>query len=264
MGFPNISEQKKRYYFLDSVRGICILGMIAYHILFDFIVFFNAYAPPAAISATEIIRDFGAACFIFISGICIHFGERPVKRALILSLAGLIITLITYIFVPDTHIVFGILTFMGLSGFIMLGLKKIFDPIPPVFGAAVSLFLFLLTFRVPRGYIGYCGAALFRLPDFLYKNYFTALFGFPFNGFFSGDYFPIFPWIFMVFFGFFFWNFVKDKAFTEKILNIRIKFLEKIGNYSLYIYILHQPVILGLIYLIDLLVDTADGRIKFF
>lgn len=246
----NKSSKKrgKRYYLLDAVRGLCILGMILYHTLFDFVAFFGVNVSPSLIFAVDVIRDFGAACFICLSGICIHFGKKPLKRASLITAFGIVVSLVTFFVVPDMPIVFGILTFMGLASFIIMPLKKLFDKLPPWPFAILSLFLFLVFFECTDGYIGYYGFRLFDLPSFLYRNYATALLGFPFEGFLSSDYFPVLPWIFMFFFGFFLWNALSGFRIIKKLLSIRITVLEKIGKYSLYIYVAHQPVIMGLIY----------------
>ncbi|MBR3767485.1 MAG: DUF1624 domain-containing protein [Clostridia bacterium] len=244
------TEQNKRYYLLDAVRGICILGMIFYHTLFDIVAFFGADVDATLMLVVDIIRDFGACCFICLSGMCIHFGRKPLKRALFILGASIIVSLVTFIFVPDMPIYFGILTFMGLAGLIMIPLKKVFDKLPATPFAVIAFILFLLTFEVSRGVLGYYSFEIAALPEFLYRNYFTALLGFPFYGFISSDYYPLIPWIFMFFFGFFLWKILSRSEKIMKILNFRISFLEKIGKWSLYIYIAHQPLIMGLLLLI--------------
>lgn len=239
--------ESKRYYLLDAVRGICILGMIVYHTLFDLVAFYGMPVSNSFLTVVNLIRDFGASCFIFISGICIHFGHRPLKRSIFISSAGLLITIVTYIFARDVCIIFGILTFMGAAGFIMWPLKDILNKLNPVFGILLSFLLFLLFFDVTGGYLGFYNLKICSLPSTLYKNYFTAFLGFPFPAFSSGDYYPLLPWIFMFFCGFFFWNIIKDNNTINRLLQYRLKFFEKIGKYSLYIYILHQPIILIII-----------------
>ena len=242
------NKNNERYYLLDAVRGLCILGMIFYHTLFDIVAFFGVSVNPSLMFIVDVIRDFGACCFICLSGICIHFGKKPLKRAALISAFGIVVSLVTFFVVPDMPVIFGILTFMGLASFIIMPLKKLFDKLPPLPFAVLSLCLFLLFFECTDGYIGYYGFNITALPSFLYRNYVTALVGFPFDGFISSDYFPVFPWIFMFFFGFFLWNVLSGFGIIKKLLAIRIVILEKIGKYSLYIYVAHQPLIMGVLY----------------
>lgn len=246
------TQQNKRHYLLDSVRGICILGMIVYHTLFDIVAFFGVPVNASFVTVINIIRDFGACCFICLSGICIHFGKKPMKRVILIGAASLIVSGVTFFVMPDMPIYFGILTFMAVAGLIMLPLKKYLDRIHALFGAAVSFILFLLTFEVSGQYIGYYDIVIAPLPEFLYRNYFTAFFGFPFYGFATSDYYPLFPWIFMFFFGFFLWKLIAKSEKLLSLLQFRIRFLEKVGKFSLYIYMLHQPLILGVLLLINL------------
>ena len=121
------TDSEKRYYFLDAVRGICILGMIVYHTLFDVVAFFGVEVSINMLSVINIIRDFGACCFIALSGICIHFGRKPLKRALIISGAGIVVSGVTFFAMPEFPIIFGILTFMGFAAFLMVFLKRFLD-----------------------------------------------------------------------------------------------------------------------------------------
>lgn len=240
----------KRYFLLDSIRGICILGMIIYHTLFDIVAFFGVPVTEAMVTAIDVVRDFGASCFICLAGICMHFGKRPLKRLALISAAALIVSLVTFITVPEMPVIFGILTFMAGASLIMIPLQKHLDKIPGSIGAVVSFILFFITFEVRHHYAGWYFIRLFDYPEAFYRNYFTAAIGFPFYGFATSDYYPLLPWIFMFFFGFFLWKVMRKSERLMKILDFRIPFLEKIGKVSLYIYVLHQPVVLGILFII--------------
>ena len=134
----------KRYYLLDSIRGICILGMIVYHTLFDIVAFFGVPVTEELMTAVDVIRDFGASCFICLAGICIHFGKKPVKRFFLISAAALIVSIATFITVPDMPVIFGILTFMAAASLIIMPVKKYLDRLPAVPFAAISFLLFFV------------------------------------------------------------------------------------------------------------------------
>ena len=240
----------KRYYLLDSIRGICILGMIVYHTLFDIVAFFGVPVTEGLMVAIDVIRDFGASCFICLAGICMHFGKRPLKRFLLISAGAVVVSIATFITVPDMPVIFGILTFMAAASLIMMPLQKYLDKLPGGICALISFVLFFITFEVRHHYAGWYFIKLFEFPEAFYRNYFTAAIGFPFYGFATSDYYPLLPWIFMFFFGFFLWKVMKKSEKLMKILDFRIPFLEKIGKVSLYIYVLHQPVVLGILLLI--------------
>ena len=242
------SEQTKpRYGFPDTVRGILILGMIAYHTLFDIAVVYGIGMDTPLMRGANVLRDVGAACFVFLSGFCFHFGRRNVRKGLILLGAGFIVTAATYLFDRESAVIFGVLTFLGTAKLLLCALERPFRYIPPVIGAAVSFFLVLLFFRCNFGYAGFGGATLFRWPSFLYRDHFTAFFGFPGTGFASGDYFGLLPWFFISCCGWFTYRVVKPKQRFARVMAARVPLLDNVGRYSLWIYLIHQPMIYSFI-----------------
>lgn len=244
-----VIENKTRYDLPDSVRGICILGMVVYHTLFDVFALQGIEMTGGWFTVLDIIRDIGAAAFIFISGMCIHFGRHPLRRFFILICCGTAVHIITRFVMPYAAVTFGILTFMGVSGRLLCLLKKPLCSISPTIGFGASVVMFLLFSHVNYGYIGLGNLAIFTLPRFLYQNYVTAFFGFPFEGFSSGDYYPLLPWIWICFAGFYFYLFIKNHKNLMKYLYFRIPVFNIIGKYSLPIYLLHQPLIFGILLL---------------
>ena len=185
----DVSAKKERYRLIDGIRGVCVLGMVVYHTLFDIAAFSGNIDSSPLLSALELVRDLGAAVFIFLSGFCFLSCTHRLRRFLILFFGGIAVTAVTYIVMPEAYIIFGILTFMAVSGALMIPLDKVFRRIPPIIGMILSIVSLAVLFRVNYAYIGTYHTVLCYLPTGLYKNYFTAFFGFPFNGFVSGDYF---------------------------------------------------------------------------
>ena len=234
---------KQRYGFLDSVRGLLIVGMIAYHTLFDIALIYGWDMDAPLMKGANVVRDLGAACFILLSGWCFHLGRHNVRKGLLLSGAGLVVTGVTWLFDRDSFVIFGILTLLGVAKLLLCALDRPLHRIPAAAGCAVSLLLFLLFFSCNYGYAGFYGLTLFRWPPFLYRNYVTAFFGFPFNGFVSSDYFSLLPWFFACLCGYFAFSAAQGKDRLVRLLGFRVPVLDKIGRYSLPIYLLHQPVI---------------------
>lgn len=244
------ADKTQRYGLLDSVRGICMIGLVVYHALFDCIYMFDMFDYKLTSSAFVYIRDLGCVLFVLLAGICEHFGKHKVKRALLLLLCGGVISLISQIFLPDANILFGVLTFMGAAGFLMLLPARYLRRIPPGVGFSSSFAAFLLFYNIPYGTLGVYALSVCELPSFLYRNLFTAALGFPPESFSSADYFPLFPWIFLYLAGFFLWSLLEKKETVLRILRIRIPVLEAIGRYSLWIYLAHQPLLYGIFWLL--------------
>ena len=97
------------------------------------------------------------------------------------------------------------------------------------------------------------------LPRELYNGWISTYLGFPQPGFWSTDYFSILPWFFMYAIGYFTYSVVfhgKDGKGKKLVKNVMEKSicppLGWVGRNSLIIYMLHQPVVYGTLYLWNL------------
>ena len=105
--------------------------------------------------------------------------------------------------------------------------------------------LFALTYHLGERWLGFGGLRL-ALPDAWYANYFTAFFGFlPFD-FYSTDYFALLPWLFLFWAGYFLHG-VVGRARMEPLRRSVCPALGWMGRHSLLLYLLHQPVIYGVL-----------------
>lgn len=108
---------------------------------------------------------------------------------------------------------------------------------------SVCFLLFLVTKHVPDGYIGIAGWTLAELPSAWYADLVTTFFGLPAADFFSADYFPLFPWLFLFATGFFLYHLLAGRGALRFFVRGHSRLLEWAGRHSLWIYLLHQPVI---------------------
>ena len=79
---------------------------------------------------------------------------------------------------------------------------------------------------------------------------FSFVIGFPKNSFYSSDYFPILPWIFLGLAGYYFFGTGIAKKMEEAFKNVKMpKIITLISQKSLLIYILHQVIILVVLFI---------------
>ncbi len=245
----------KRIYWLDWLRGLAIIFMIIYHMIYQRVIWFNL---PATVLDFPVVRFFqlGAQLlFISISGISCSFSKSNWRRGGICLGYGLILSLVTYIVAPDELIVFGILHFLG-TAIILYGLLKVlFAPIKPQIGAPFFLFLFLLAYPLIYKY-NY--AELMTCHPFIQllweKGCFNLL-GFASPTFSSSDYFPLIPWLFLFLSGTFMGTLLKERPTPSNPPRVKLPLLTFMGKHSLIIYLLHIPAILALFYGLDLLLS---------
>ena len=228
---------KKRIWELDALRGLCILGVIVVHFLFDISSLYDLvdlHSP-----TFNFIALWGGNLFLVISGICVTLGSHPVRRGLIVFGAGLAITAVT-----------GGMYLLGLQG------RDIIIWFGVLHCLGLCMILWPLLRRFPLWALGLlCGSILLIGHFFVHRvdHPWLVILGFTFPGFSSGDYFPLLPNM-----GYFLWGALLGKTLYRKKQTLfpkvdphwlPIRFLSRCGRLSLPIYLLHQPILTGLIWL---------------
>jgi uncharacterized membrane protein len=241
----NMQQGSKRYRLIDAVRGLCVISMVLYHLMYDVVYIIGAEVPWYSAAPGHIWQQSICRTFIFIAGMSFCMSKRPLRRGVIVSLCGALVSVVTAVVDENLAIVFGILTFIGAAYIVMSLLRRLTDKVKPAAGLIASLALFALTRAVPWGYLGFDELLLYKLPDVLYSRPGFAFFGFPSDSFHSTDYFAFIPWIFMFAAGYFFWRLIRNRQSTDRVMSFGCPPLEWIGRHALVIYLLHQPVLYG-------------------
>jgi uncharacterized membrane protein len=221
---------------LDIAKSIALVNMLAFHAMYDIVYIFGVDAPWFKSLGAFFWQQFICFTFIICSGAVLPLSRKPMRHAATLFGCGCLLTLITYFFMPEEVIHFGILSLLGASAFITALLLPLFKKLPATPAALAFFALFAVTYNVPRH--GYP----FRFFYWL---------GFPREGFYSSDYFALIPWLFLYIFGYFAWRAVMESPARAAVMNIpRVKICEWVSRRSLVIYMLHQPMIYGVLLLL--------------
>lgn len=229
---------KKRIWELDAFRGLCVLGMVAVHFVYDLVELFGVvnWQYPAAFS---LVKNWGGVLFLLLSGVCVTLGSRSVRRGGIVFACGMLCTAVTWGMYHFGFADRGIIIYFGVLhclGVCML-LWPCFRRCSPVTLAVLGLFftvsgLYLRTVRVDFSFLIPLGC----VP----------------GSFSSSDFFPLLPNL-----GFFLLGAVLGKTLyrrQESLLpNVRadrglFPFLCFCGRQSLFLYLLHQPVLAALVW----------------
>lgn len=242
---PTLPE---RYHLLDAIRGFVILNVVVFHFLFDIYVLYEKNPAWTAAPAIDMWRQTVCWIFIFLSGFVWRWGRHSSwKRGLMLNLWGLLITLISWLLFPAHIIRFGILNFMGTAILLMIGLHKILDKIPPLIGMLSSVIAYSVCNSITRNLFSLNNIIDVPIPVWLYQWPIMAPLGFPPPNFTSADYFPLLPWIFIYFLGYFaHMPLTRNTAWT-KIFMQQIPILSPLGTHTLLVYLIHQPLCLLLV-----------------
>ena len=227
---------KKRIWELDALRGLCILGMVVVHFVYDLVDLYGLVQweyPPLF----TFVQQWGGVLFLLISGICVTLGSRCVRRGLLVFGCGMVVSAVTwgmYYFGfsgKSIIIYFGVLHCLGLC---ML-LWPVFRKLPHWALAMIGLVL--------------VGAGFYLQTLEPVSAQWLMPLGLPWKGFVSSDYFPLLPYL-----GFFLLGSALGKSVYRKKesllpkVNTRnpiIRFFLLCGKHSLWIYLLHQPLLSG-------------------
>lgn len=228
----------KRIELLDGLRGAAIIGMVLHHLAYDLEIFYDIAVPLIHTDFFRAIQLLGVLIFIMISGICTGFSRSSLRRGAIVFAVAMGLTLFGLIFMPDSVVRFGILHFMGCAMVIYALTHSLFRRIPWKIGFSLFAILFILAYWIlsPFG-ITIDVPGLFAL-------------GLPSHQFYSADYYPLLPWLFAFFAGSYLSRPILDQKFPRWFYNMKLPVLQWVGRYSLYIYVLHQPVVFGVLWLI--------------
>lgn len=263
----SIDEQRKppRIGLLDTLRGIALLAMASYHGTWDF-EFFGYLAPGTAETGwLKIYARAIASTFLFMAGFSLVLANRPSirwqsfwKRFAMIAAAAVAISIVTRIAMPREWIYFGILHSIAALSLIGIG----FLTLPMAFTYLVTIALFI-------GWI----VDVFYMPGLFdwagFNPRYLAWLGFAVSPERSNDFVPLFPWALAFFAGLS----AASISLRTNLLNRLARLgtggslLARAGRHSLIFYLLHQPILFGLVYLLSLVApapkpDPAVGYLR--
>ncbi len=233
---------KKRIWELDAFRGICVLGMVIVHFVFDLTELYRIvdWDIPTWFAFAQ---RWGGVLFLLISGISATLGSRSVRRGLIVLAGGMAVTIVTYCmykyfhFTKDIIIYFGVLQCLGCC----MIFWWVFKRLPTWLLSIIGLLL--------------VAAGLYLDTVILVDHPWLVPLGFIFPEFASSDYFPLLPNL-----GFFLLGAVLGRTVYRKKQTLLPQVSERnpivsslclIGKQSLWVYLLHQPILAGICMLLQ-------------
>jgi len=236
--------ERPRYGLIDSLRGFAIFCVIVYHFIYDLVHFYSMDFPWFESLAAYLVQQGGVFLFVFISGAMSLCAKEPLRNGLLLVGCGLLITVTTYFYSPANIIVFGILSLLGWAAIITVLVRPALQTIPIKFGIFLNVFLFFLTHEVANGSFSLLKIHLYNLPSSWYESQLLFPLGLPHASFASADYFPLLPWIFPYWLGYFCWQMIGEET-RAKYFFRQLPACAFMGRHSLLLYLIHQPIILA-------------------
>lgn len=231
-------HRNNRLHLLDTLRGFSIIYVVIYHALFN-LAATNAWAYNALFSPTmEALQFVFVSILIFISGICTRLTRSNLKRGLKTLAAAILVTAVSAVAAPKMTIIFGILHFFATAMLIYALIGKLIDKFPPAVAIPLFTALWLITYNI------YDYAP--RMP----KSIILFILGFN-TGHTSGDYYPIIPHLFLFLLGAVIGRFIKKERPPRLLCVNLIPPISFIGRHTLFIYLIHQPILYGISFVLS-------------
>lgn len=256
----NIPQAKKRIHFLDELRGLAVFCMVFYHAFYILGSFFEAEWAEYLFEFFMPVQPFFAGIFIFLCGTSCSLSKNNLKRGAVILGIALGMTLVTAVIMPkmgfvDCEIYFGILHFLAVSVIFYALVSKPLGRVSPYAGILLCAVLYAFTSEIGSGRLAYGELIEFTLPASLYETDILMPLGIYSPSFYSADYFPIFPDIFIFFSGVFAGRYFTANGYPEPFYKQRAAFLGWLGKKALIIYVVHMPIIYAIAYGIDLILN---------
>ena len=238
---------RERFWEIDALRGVAVVAMILYHFSYDLAYFglfdVGFFRSGIGLNAARLI----GGSFIFLAGLSLTLSysraltrapeqnlfPKYLARGLRIFSYGLVITFLTWIFLPNEMIVFGILHLIGISIILAYPFLNLKLPNVALGVACIALGILLRTFDVDTPWLVWLGTD----PTF-----------------FMPDYWPIFPWFGVMLLGVAAGNTIyrdRRKQAARATQRPRVIWpLAFLGRHSLTVYLVHQPILLAALVLL--------------
>lgn len=256
--------QNQRIFELDFLRGFVLLMMCLDHLAYDFyclpfwfpfsdsewIETLGKFGDTVAFSSWRLALHYiFATVFLLLAGIGSALTKRPLKRMGQIAFAALGITVVTVLldlfFDLGTTILFGVLSTMAVGTFLCWVCSLFGEKIGKYVALGLGILMIFIGFSLPW----YDAPILYSVgwEDLLDISLGKARFG--------ADWFPVFPCAGVVAVGYFLGKILyRKKQSLIPALRGKSNPLCVVGRYPLWIYLLHQPVLVGILYLLIFIV----------
>lgn len=229
-----------RLWQIDCIRGVAVVLMVFYHLMWD-MHHFGLYPVDVTVGAWHLFSRIIAITFMLLVGVSltISAGRRPpaardrrwLERAAKLYAWAFVITAVTWYFLGDEFVLFGILHLIATALLLAPLLWRIRPLVPWLGILSVGLGIWLTSRPVEQDSYGLIPLGLSS------PRYATV------------DYYPLFPWLGVIMLGMAIGPWLVERlqrsGTAASATPQAVMPLVWIGRHSLAIYIIHQPLLLA-------------------
>lgn len=256
------APRRARICLMDEIRGFAVLCMVVRHAFYLIGYLFDQPWAQRLFDFFAPVSPLFAGTFVLISGISSQLSHSNLRRGAKLMTIALLLTLATALVIPEEIIRFGVLHMLAVCMLVFGLLQKPLARVPMAVGLSLCAVFFILTaglFFGPVPYVGVPGVPSLQICAVSDWGRFLFPLGIRAVGFYSSDYYPVFPWIFVFLAGTFLGRYAAEGRFPRWMYPARVPFFSYVGRHALLIYVLHQPVLYGIMMLITTVMRWISG-----
>ena len=220
---------------IDCIRGCAILAMMAYHFGFDLNMQGYIVQDLNHSIVWQIARSLILGTFLFVAGFSMALAaQQSLKKRLIrltrIAFCAVLVSVVSLFMFPDSWIFFGVLHFLVVATvicWVVMPYKKLLM----VLAVAITVIGILYQSQV------------FDQPAMQWLGMMT-------HKPITEDYVPIFPWLGVMMMGIILgqWALTRVQLWPLACTpNVVLSPVQWLGRHSLAVYMLHQPILLGLL-----------------
>ncbi len=234
-----------RFWEVDALRGIAIVLMIFYHLVFD-LTYFGVYSASMHSGPWAAFARGIASTFILVLGISLtlrynrlkpHLGgwalfQKFLLRGVKIFALGMVVTAVTYYFLRYGYVIFGILHLLGLSTILAYPFLRSRWASLIAAIAIIGVGIFVSDLRSPSPWWLWLGV--------MQTNRYMV------------DFYPVLPWFGVALLGVFtgltiYPGGIRRFAVPELSQRGAVRGLTFLGKHSLMIYLVHQPILFAIL-----------------
>jgi uncharacterized membrane protein len=230
------AASRVRFNVIDGLRGFAICLMLVYHFAFDLAWLRVVRADFNHDTFWLAFRAIIVTLFLALVGVSLvlakraHPGPRPFwRRVALIAGCAVLVTIASYLTFPQTFITFGILHCIALSSILA---RPLVDSPRLAFAAGVAIVALGLTVHLPlfdTPWLNWVGMMTHKPP--------------------TEDYVPLFPWLGVALIGIALGTMAlsRERRRVDAASRLTPGWLAWLGRHSLLIYMVHQPVLIGVL-----------------
>ncbi|MDU4959393.1 MAG: heparan-alpha-glucosaminide N-acetyltransferase [Sporomusaceae bacterium] len=224
---------RQRIWEIDYLRGTAIILMVIFHLVVDLTDFYG-FQMEYLSGFWYYLGKVSAVLFMLLAGGSSVLNRKPLPHGVRILAAAVLVSAVTYWFLPAAYVRFGILHLLGTCICLSAWLRRL-----PAWGL---LLLAVAMLALPYWLDGLAVESGLLLPLGITPAVFSSI-----------DYYPLIPWLGVFLLGLL----AGRRLYSRPQPRLRqwpgTKGICWLGRRSLLIYLLHQPVLLASLYLLSTL-----------